>query len=109
MRVIGISPKDPTVLIEAVIDEAPMRAEMIGFLGRILALSIVISLITASLVFLSLQWLMVAPMKNLTDSMTAFRDDPEDAGNLIVAGRRTDEIGIAERELADMQLGLAGR
>ena len=54
---------------------------------RILELSIVISLITAALVYLSLQWLLVRPMRRLTASMMAFREDPEDAARMIVAER----------------------
>ena len=103
MRVIGISPKDPEVIVEVVMDEEPMRQMMISYSARILQLSIVISLITASLVYLSLQWLMVRPMGRITRAMTAFRDNPEDASRPIPASRRTDEIGIAQRELMVMQ------
>ena len=35
--------------------------------------------------------------------MIEFRDDPEDASRVIAASRRSDEIGVAERELAMMQ------
>jgi len=106
LRVIGVSPKNPNILVETVINEAPMRAEMYDYSGRILALSILISLITASLVYLSLQWLFVRPMRAITASMIAFRDDPEDGRRVIKPGSRTDEIGQAQHELADMQIGL---
>jgi signal transduction histidine kinase len=47
---------------------------------------------------------MVRPMRRITQSMTAFRDDPEDvARSAIDPSLRSDEIGVAERELADMQ------
>ena len=47
---------------------------------------------------------MVRPMRRITQSMTAFRDDPEDAAHsALEPSRRSDEIGIAERELVDMQ------
>src|SRR5262249_30231245 len=69
-------------------------------------LSIAISLITACLVFLALQSLMVRPMRRLTDSMVAFRADPENPGSMIRPSRRSDEIGVATRELAEMQQGL---
>src|SRR5882757_7798103 len=80
-----------------------MRREMWEFGIRILELSIIISLVAAALVFLSLQWLLVRPMRRITASMTAFRADPENASRDIVPSRRTDEIGVAQRELADMQ------
>ena len=47
---------------------------------------------------------MVRPMRRITQSMTHFRDDPEDvARSAIEPSRRSDEIGVAERELSDMQ------
>ena len=39
---------------------------------RILVLSLIISFVTAVLVYLSLQWLLVRPMRRLTENMTAF-------------------------------------
>src|SRR5246127_3975709 len=106
LRVVGPSPKTPGAVVEIVVDEAPMRSALIEYSERVLALSIVISLITASLVYLSLQWLMIRPMRRLTEAMVAFRDDPEDASATIRPSRRSDEIGVAERELARMQDGL---
>lgn len=106
LRVVGPSPRQPKAVVEIVFDEAPMRLAMIEFSKRILALSVAISLVTALLLFLSLQWMIVRPLRRLSESMTAFRDDPEDARHLMVPGRRRDEVGVAERELARMQQGL---
>lgn len=103
LRIIGQSPKDPKVMVEVVIDEAPMRAAMWEYSQRILNLSIVISLFTAGLVFASLQWLMVRPMLRITKSMALFRAAPEDATRMIVPSQRADEVGFAERELGVMQ------
>ncbi|HEX7006903.1 MAG TPA: HAMP domain-containing sensor histidine kinase [Alphaproteobacteria bacterium] len=106
LRVLGDSPKAPHPLIEVVLDEAPLRDEMLAFSERILALSIIISLFTAALVYLSLQWLLVRPMRALTQNMTAFSEAPEDETRIIVPSGRSDEIGIAERQLQAMQHGL---
>jgi len=103
LRVLDASPKESNVVIEVLLGEAPMRTEMWEFGGRILGLSILISSITAALVFLSLQWLLVAPMRRITMSMMAFRDAPEDASRVIHPSARDDEIGVAERELAQLQ------
>ncbi|MFL5265502.1 MAG: sensor histidine kinase [Stellaceae bacterium] len=89
--------------VEVLLDEAPLRKELWDFGIRILKLSMVLSLITAALVYLSLQWLMVRPMQRITTNMIEFRDDPEDASRVVAASRRTDEIGVAERELAVLQ------
>ncbi len=106
LRLIGTAPKAPDVVVEVVIDEAPLRAAMLDYSWRILVLSIVISLSTAMLVFISLHWLFVRPMRGLVASMILFREDPEDARRLVTPGDRTDELGVAERELAGMQRGL---
>jgi signal transduction histidine kinase len=106
LRVLGSSPKDAAVLAEVVLDEGPLREAMIGFSNRILALSLVISLFTAALVYLTLHWLMVRPMRRLTESMIAFRQAPENAAQSVTPSGRGDEIGLAQREFAHMQEGL---
>lgn len=103
LRILGPSPTGGGETVEVLLDEAPLRREMWGYGIRILELSIVLSLLTAALLYLSLQWLLVRPMRRLTASMIEFRDDPEDASRMIAASRRKDEIGVAERELAVMQ------
>jgi hypothetical protein len=96
LRVLGPSPAGNSETVEVLIDEAPLRREMWDFGIRILELSLVLSLITATLVYVSLQWLLVRPMRRITASMMAFREDPEDAARIIAASRRRDEIGVAE-------------
>ncbi len=108
IRVMGPPPKDDRLLVEVVLEETPLRQEMLAFSQRILALSLVISLFTAALVYLSLHWLMVRPMRRISDSMSAFREDPEDASRVIRPSDRNDEIGFAEHELAAMQEGIRG-
>ena len=108
IRVLGPPPKDDSLLMEVVLDEAPLRNEMLAFSQRILALSLVISLFTAALVYLSLHWLMVRPMRRISDNMSAFRRDPEDGSRVIHPSERNDEIGFAEHELAAMQEGIRG-
>lgn len=106
IRVVSVSPRHPQAIVELVMDEAPMRDAMIDYSRRILALSIVISLITAALVYLTLQWWMVAPIRRMTQSMIAFRGNPEDLSRPLQVERRSDEIGIAQSELLDMQAEL---
>ncbi len=106
LRVVGVSPKDPATLVDIVLDEAPMRTAMLDYSKRILALSFGIAFFTAALVFLSLHWLMVRPMRRITSSMISFRAQPEDATTSLPHSERGDEIGIAQRELTSMQEGL---
>lgn len=106
ISVLGRSSKDPDVVVSALVSEMPMIRDMRGYGGRILMLSLVISLFTAALVFISLHLLLVRPLQRLTANMIAFRDAPEDARRVINPSNRTDEVGIAERALAEMQTRL---
>jgi signal transduction histidine kinase len=103
MRILDSAPEDKESVVEVLLYEEPLRKEMWQFGIRVLELSIIISLITATLVYLTLESLLVRPMRRITAAITAFRADPEDAGRVITPSGRNDEIGVAQRELADMQ------
>ena len=108
MRVVGRSPKDNDAEIDLILNEAPLQAAMVDFAKRIFLLSLAISLVTAGLVYLSLQWFLVRPMRRLTANMVGFADKPEDESRIIKPGQRRDEVGRAQRELAGLQRGLHG-
>jgi signal transduction histidine kinase len=93
--------------IEIIMDEQPLRKAMLRYSVDLLLISLLISGITAALVYLSLHYMFVRPMRRVTANMMAFRADPENADRIIVPSGRADEIGIAERELATMQAELA--
>jgi hypothetical protein len=93
--------------VEIVIEEGPLRKAMFRFSGNILILSLLISCITATLVYLALHYLFVRPLNRLTTNMVSFREDPENPTRIIVPSASRDEIGIAERELGAMQRDLA--
>ena len=86
--------------------EAPLKAAMIGYGLNVLGLSVIISVITAALVYFALNGLLVQPMMRITRNMLHFSRNPEDASRIIVPSARQDEIGTAERELAHMQMEL---
>lgn len=101
--VTGLSPSDPNVIVEVILPEAPLRAELVDYGQRIFLLSLFISMVTAALLFFCIQWLAVRPMRRLTDNMIAFQAAPEDPARVMQPGERQDEVGIAQRALADMQ------
>ena len=96
-----------TDFVEIVLPEAPLKAAMLGYGLNVLALSVIISMIAAALVYLALSTLLVRPMMRITRNMLHFSQNPEDTSRIIVPSDRTDEIGIAERELAHMQSELS--
>lgn len=109
-RVIGVVDKPPNMsgdLIEIALLEEPLRDAMWGYGFNILVLSIVLSLIVAGLVFAALNVVLVRPMQRITRNMLSFRQNPEDASRVMVPSKRRDEIGLAERQLHDMQSELA--
>ena len=107
IRVVGEPGFDEGEFIEVVMGEAPLKAAMIRYGLDILGLSILISIITATLVYLSLDALLVKPMTKLTWNIVRFSERPEDPSRIINPSSRRDEIGTAERELSSMQRELA--
>lgn len=107
IRVTGPVGANPSDFIEIVIPEAPLKSVMLRYGLNILALSILISLITAALVYFALSYLLVRPMMRLTRNMVHFSENPEDPERIIVPTERGDEIGVAERQLASMQRDLS--
>ena len=106
MRVVGPAPMGGDFL-EIVMDETPLRDAMLRYSTNILLLSLFISAVTATLVYFSLHYLLVRPMRRLTANIMSFRSDPENPSRVIAPSGRQDEIGLAERELASMQGDLA--
>jgi signal transduction histidine kinase len=93
--------------VEIVIDEAPLRAAMLAFSTNILVLSLLISAITAGLVYLALHALIVRPVRRFSDNVARFSEDPEDVSRIIAPSGRRDELGSAENALHAMETTLA--
>jgi signal transduction histidine kinase len=93
--------------VEMILDQRPLRHAMIEFSRNILFLSLFISIITAGLVYLTLQWVIVRPVRRLTGNIADFSSNPEDASRVIRPTDRVDEIGLAEQALARMETTLA--
>ena len=105
MRVLGPAPGSGQ-FIEVVIDEKPLRAAMFRFSRNVLLLSLVMTSITAGLIYYALHHLFVRPMRRVTANLVAFHENPESTARIIEPSKRSDEIGVAERELSDMQRDL---
>lgn len=108
IRVVGRNSDDPNDLIEIVIPEQPLKTAMARYSLNIFLLSVIISALTAALVYFALNRLLVKPLKRITQNMLRFSENPEDASRIMVPSGRLDEVGIAERELAQMQEELSG-
>lgn len=107
-RVIGNPVRDGGLLIEVTMDEMPLRAAMIDYGLNVLALSAVISVITAFLLFLAVQGLLVRPIKRVVGHMQSYAKSPEDARRIITPSARVTELRDAEMALQSMQVELTG-
>ncbi|MDE2014377.1 MAG: HAMP domain-containing histidine kinase, partial [Alphaproteobacteria bacterium] len=94
--------------VEVIVGEKSIRDALVLYSYRILQLALLLSAVTALLVFASLYLVFVRPMRKITRAMIRFRDNPEDPGRIIEASSRKDEIGISERELGAMQRDIYG-
>jgi signal transduction histidine kinase len=86
----------------------PLRHALIEYGLRILALSAVISIFTAILLFVAVRQLMVSPIKRLVASMTRYVQAPEDPARIIQPQGRVRELRDAEDALFSLQTELTG-
>jgi signal transduction histidine kinase len=97
------APADMGKELEITLDSRPLRAEMIDYGLRILRLSLIISLITAVMVFFSMRRFVVRPITKVIRNVKDFSENPEDPARVITPRSQVGEIAEAEHALADMQ------
>jgi signal transduction histidine kinase len=95
-------------LIEVTMPSQPLRAAMLDYGLRILALSAFISVITAVLLFFSVRALLVRPIRHVVDAITNYASAPEDARHVIDPSSTVTELRQAEEALRSMQTQLTG-
>ncbi|WP_108815661.1 sensor histidine kinase [Loktanella sp. Alg231-35] len=108
IRVIGNPVRDGGLLIEVTMAEMPLRAALLDYGRNILFLSAFISIITAGLLFVAVQFLLVRPIKGVVDHMQAYSKAPEDARQIITPTAGVRELRDAEESLQMMQQQLTG-
>lgn len=106
IRVIGDPVKEAGLLIEVTMETGPMRVAMIDYGLRILALSAVISAVTALLLFLAVRRVLVRPIKGVVGAMISYAEAPEDARRIITPSAGVYELREAEAALQSMQTQL---
>jgi hypothetical protein len=76
IRVIGDPVRQAGLQIEITMETAPLRKAMVEYGVNILLLSLVISVITAAMLFVAVQRLMVRPIKRVVTAMTSYTEAP---------------------------------
>ena len=90
-------------LVDIIVSQRALRSDLQLYARNILALSLVISSLTAALLFWALNRMIVHPVKRLTRNIMEFEADPDHPGRILVPSQRHDEVGVAEKSLAAME------
>ena len=106
IRVIGNPTQEAGLLIEVTMETLPLREAMIDYGIRILILSAVISVLTATLLFLAVRMLLVKPIRGVVDAMKSYAEAPEDARRIIEPTAGVLELREAETALRSLQTDL---
>jgi signal transduction histidine kinase len=106
IRVIGAPVQDAGSSIEITMQTVPLRDAMIDYGLRILLLSAVISIITASLLFVALRVLLLKPIKGVVGHMQNYALAPEDARRIITPSAGVTEVREAEEALMKLETDL---
>jgi signal transduction histidine kinase len=106
IRVIGQPVQGAGQLIEVTLETKPLRIAMIDYGLRILALSALISVVTAALLFGAVQRLLVLPIRRVVRHMQSYAEAPEDSTRVITPTARVVELLDAEEALQSLQTQL---
>ena len=106
IRVIGAPAQEAGLLIEVALDKGQLRRELRAHAGRILVLSLIISVAVAGLLLAAVRQLIIQPMRGVVRSMSDYAQNPEDAHRIITPSANVTELRAAEETLARMQTEL---
>ncbi|MEO9863786.1 MAG: sensor histidine kinase, partial [Yoonia sp.] len=108
IRVMGTPVQGGGSLIEITTPQMPLRDAMMAYGRNVLILSLVISVITAAMLFVAVRYLLVRPIKGLVDQMERYAAAPEDARKIIEPTATVRELHAAELALQSMENQLTG-
>ena len=98
--------KSRDAVIELVQTDARLKQALRVYARNVLLISLAISAITASLVILALFVIIVRPIRRISQNMTDFSREPDNAALIMQPSSREDEIGVAEHRLASFEKDL---
>jgi len=107
LRVLG-PPNARGDVVDLVMSSTPIRAATVRFAINLAMLSAAMVAVVAIVVFLVLRRMFLKPLEHMARAMARFAEDPEDPDRIIRPSPRGDEIGDAERRMAEFQSEVAG-
>ena len=107
LRIVGAAdPEQGESLVEVLLPEAPLRADLIVYSRNVFLLSLIVAAMTAAALYIIVRNILIAPIQRLTGNIVGFRRAPENATLIIPPSRRRDELGLLQSELSDMEQDL---
>jgi len=103
LRIVGEETGQQERIIEVLMPEAPLKAELLVYSRNLLALSLILAIITSAVLYVLVSRILIAPIRRLTGNLVGFRQAPENASLIVSPTSRRDEIGMMEQELAAME------
>jgi len=103
IRVIGEPVREGGVEIEVTMESADLRQAMLDYGINIFLLSLAISLISASMLFLFVRSSFVRPIQRVVGAVQSYASAPEDTRRIIAPESRVVELREAEEALKSMQ------
>ena len=106
LRVIYDSPVKGQDALELLIPKVKLRTALREYFKNIFWLSLAIAIITGSLIYLAMLFLIIRPIVNLANDLSQFREEPLKRRRDKPISARKDEIGQLEREFHEMKKGV---
>ncbi len=106
LRVISTSPVQGQDALELLIPREKLRLALRDYFKNIFWLSFMIAMITGGLIFWAMSAMIIRPVQQLAEDMTAFRENPERSRAIRSRSKRKDEIGQLQREFTDVKQSL---
>ncbi|MBN9044573.1 MAG: HAMP domain-containing histidine kinase [Rhizobiales bacterium] len=108
LRVYGSVPDSdaPGRIVEMVMSDEPLRHAMLIYARNIAVISLIISVIAATLVYLIIHEMLLRPVRFMHRNMISFATTPDNPALILVPENRKDEFGVAQRQIAHIQSDL---
>ncbi|HEY0917606.1 sensor histidine kinase [Devosia sp.] len=106
LRIVGSGDGSEDSLVEVLVSELPLRHALLLYSRNIFLLSLIVAVMTAVVLYVFVSFVIIAPIRRLIANVVGFRQEPETAALILAPSARRDEIGILERQLAEMQTSI---
>src|SRR5690606_23954955 len=83
LRIVGEETGQQERIIEVLMPEAPLRAELLVYSRNLFFLSLILAVITSAVLYVLVSRILIAPIRRLTGNMVGYRQAPENAALIV--------------------------